>query len=131
MFNLDSFEHNQDFNFLNSLNNCDLFNYNEDDNYVDSPYHNVQLQCKYLDETQYISQFSKTKDITFLSFNIQSLPAKFSEFNQFIHNLFINNCAPDVILLQETWRIIDPNYFNLEGYHPLIYKSRRSGQGGG
>ena len=67
-----------------------------------------------------------------LSFNIQSLPAKFSEFRELINMLFLQNCAPDVICLQEIWRIPDPDFFTISGYHPLVYKSRHiNTQGGG
>jgi hypothetical protein len=33
--------------------------------------------------------------------------------------------------LQETWNVIDANHFPLDGYQPLIYKSRQKSHGGG
>ena len=67
-----------------------------------------------------------------MSVNIQSLPAKFNDFCSFIYSLQKGNSAPDIICLQEIWRIQGPEFFNLDGYHPIIYKCRHvNKQGGG
>jgi len=67
-----------------------------------------------------------------MSFNIQSLSAKFSEFKELIITLDKNNSSPDIICLQELWFIHAQSSFSLPGYNALIYKSRSSGvQGGG
>jgi exonuclease III len=43
-----------------------------------------------------------------------------------------NNCAPDVICLQELWQFPADVRFKLNGYHPLICTLRRNNvQGGG
>jgi exonuclease III len=67
-----------------------------------------------------------------MSFNIQSISAKFSEFFNFVALLQSNNCAPDVICLQELWQFPNDVNFSLPGYHPLVYELRKGGvQGGG
>ena len=67
-----------------------------------------------------------------MSFNIQSLPSKFTEFQEFISNFNVNRCSPDIILLQENWNLQNPDLFHIPGYSPLIFKSRSNNvQGGG
>jgi len=67
-----------------------------------------------------------------MSLNIQGLPAKFAEFEEFINELGRKIFIPDIICLQELWRINDPDFFDLQNYHKLIFKSRSSNtQGGG
>ena len=56
----------------------------------------------------------------------------FVEFRDTILSFSYNHCAPNIICLQEIWRIHDCTMFNIEGYHPLVYKSRSNNvQGGG
>ena len=65
-----------------------------------------------------------------LSLNIQSISAKFNEFQEFTNSLA--NFKFDVICLQELWRMQDPSLFSLDGYHNMFYKSRINNvQGGG
>jgi hypothetical protein len=67
-----------------------------------------------------------------LTLNIQSLPAKFSEFSEFISLMANNHCSPDIICLQELWQFPANVNFKLKGYHPLMYSLRRNNvQGGG
>jgi exonuclease III len=67
-----------------------------------------------------------------MSFNIQSLPAKFHELKELIHMLSSSKCSPDVICLQEIWQIHENMDFSLPGYSKLEYKIRNNNvQGGG
>ena len=67
-----------------------------------------------------------------MSFNIQSLPSKFNEFQELIQNFQINKCEPDIICLQEIWQIVHSSAFSLDDYNPIEYKLRsNSTQGGG
>ena len=66
-----------------------------------------------------------------MSFNSQSLHAKFSEFSELINLLNSKNCAPDVICVQELWQISPYFITTLPGYHPMIFKLRNCTQGGG
>ncbi len=66
-----------------------------------------------------------------MSFNIQSIHAKFSDFSHFIYSCINRNCEPDIICLQELWQFPSDADFTIDGYKPLIYKLRNGTQGGG
>jgi len=66
-----------------------------------------------------------------MSLNIQSLPAKFVDFKDFISQLAITNSLPDIICLQEIWNIHDVSVFCIPGYFPLECTLRTQSQGGG
>ena len=130
---LDNLNNNQEFNFLNTLSNQDtnIQSPSDTDLLNDSPYSDIKLYCSYQDENEFVSKYNNLNEFSFMSFNIQSLAAKFSDFQEQIHFLQQHNCSPDVILLQEIWQIIDPVQFLIDGYHPLILSQRSSSQGGG
>ena len=130
-FSLDNIASSQDFNFLEHLTNSDLFNIFPNDELIhDSPYTNTQIYCKYNDECAYIKDHKNLNYFSYMTFNIQSIHSKFNQFQDMIQNLIDNHCAPDVILLQEIWKIHDTALFQLTGYN-FIHKSRMQGQGGG
>jgi hypothetical protein len=119
------------FNFLQIFNQ-----YNNDDSLdepsLDSPYNNNLITCIYMDETRFSSTYANNCNLSILSLNIQSLPAKFSEFSEWISSLLLSNSELDIICLQEIWQFPDHTLFNLPGYNELVYKSRRNNvQGGG
>jgi endonuclease/exonuclease/phosphatase (EEP) superfamily protein YafD len=123
---IDNLASDPNFNFFNKLSNSD-----DDDDFL-SPYENLVNNSMYLDEYTYHSNFKNCPDFTMLTLNIQSLPAKFTEFSEFISLMSHNNCAPDIICLQELWQFPANVSFVLKGYHPLIYALRRNNvQGGG
>ena len=124
---------NPSFNFCNSLLSSDFFSLNPHDvGENDSPYSNLDVQCNYFDESKFVSTYSKTDKFSIFSLNIQSLPAKFHEFQELIQNFQVNKCEPDVICLQETWQIVDSSFLSLNDYNPLECKLRsNSVQGGG
>ena len=124
---------NPSFNFCNSLFSSDFFSLNPHDvGENDSPYSNLDVQCNYFDESKFVSTYSKTDKFSIFSLNIQSLPAKFHEFQELIQNFQVNKCEPDVICLQETWQIVDSSSLLLNDYNPLECKLRsNSVQGGG
>jgi hypothetical protein len=39
------------------------------------------------------------------------------------------SCSPDIIFLQETWKIFDPTHFTLFNYSPLQFTCRENRQG--
>ena len=115
-----------------------LFNSVEDDDPVPdsffinnqcSPYSNLNLSCTYL-ELEKLPDINNSK-FNVVSLNIQSLPAKFNEFTDFISQFSDADSCPDVICLQETWNIIDNSAFPLINYHPLETNLRRDARGGG
>ena len=95
-----------------------------------SPYQNVEINCSYID-TDDICQKNLTNKLSILSLNIQSLAAKFDNFNSFINQLSNNNSNPDVICLQETWDVKDSSLFDINNYHSLELNLRSSARGGG
>ena len=131
-FSLNSLNTNPSFNFSNSLFNSNYFSSNpNDDTYDDSPYSNLDIQCNYMDESQYVSSFKNTKQFSYMSLNLQSLPAKFNEFHDLIQNLTSNCCSPDIILLQEIWQLHNPSSFNISNYSPIEFKCRQNNMHGG
>ena len=122
------------FDFLNTIKSSAMSDEKDDNDYIsiNSPYELSNITCNYKSETDFIQQFRNSPQPSILSINIQSLSSKFNEFSSLINSLLTNNCAPDVICMQELWRIPDSEIFNLAGYHPLIFKSRSNNvQGGG
>ena len=84
-----------------------------------------------MDELEFVKSYSNHSNFLFYSLNIQSLPAKYNEFSEHVNTLCMNNCGPDIICLQETWRIQDSSHFILREYSELHVKSRFNKQGGG
>ena len=104
--------------------------HNDDD--PSSPYTNHNISCEFYDTNAFISNFKNSSNFSLMSLNIQSLPSKFSDFEELINELSSNNCSFDVICLQEIWRISNPDMYLLDNYHNLVYKSRKDNvQGGG
>ena len=129
--NLKTLSTDQEYDFLNVLHESQFTVNNDINMFNDSPYSNIEFSCKYTDEINYKSNNKNLKEFSFLYYNIQSLHAKYNDFENLINNLLSNNCAPDVILLQEIWQIYDPQYFTIPGYHPILFKCRTTCQGGG
>ena len=111
---LDSITNNPDFDFLSHYSSAIPFDDNDPDNNI-SPYSNIDMCCKYYDETEFVNEFKLKNEQLFISLNVQSLPAKFNELEDFILYLKNNCCDPDFICLQETWKISDQTLFNIEG----------------
>ena len=132
-FSLTNLSANPSFNFLNSINKAN----DEDENipnfsFSDSPYDNSTFSCTYLSESEFTLKFKNCTKPIVLSVNIQSLQSKYNELCTFINNLQLLCCEPDIICLQEIWKIPDGEFFPLDGYHPLVFKSRHNNvQGGG
>ena len=134
-FSLDSLTKNSQYDFVKQF----ISDRNPDpdeqlSNFVDvndNPYENLNLSTKYMDESEFILSKNNSSNSLFYSLNIQSLPAKFSEFSEHLNALSLNNCSPDIICLQEIWRIQDPSQFSLHDYSELFVKSRFNKQGGG
>ena len=117
-------------NFASALNNWLTSNSENDEDIFDSPYEGNTISCEYYDNAQFTSKFKNINNLSILSFNIQSLSAKFTEFDEFVHSF--GKFKFDVICLQELWRLQNPDLFNLNGYHKLSFKSRNPNtQGGG
>ncbi len=120
------------YNFLNQFNpesNEFLdYNFNEAN---DNPYENHSLTCNYYDELSYAKKFKNLKNLSIFSLNVQSLSAKYNDIKELFNLFSSHSCSPDIVCLQETWKIFDSSYFVLPNYSPLQVKSRENRQGGG
>jgi hypothetical protein len=128
---IDAINSDPNFNFISKILNTDL---DEDDflfnNSDYSPYSEIDFKCSYI-ETNYFREISTCNDLSVLSLNIQSLPAKYNDLCEMLNELSTFNYSPEVICLQETWQIIDPSLYPLTNYHTLEYNTRTNARGGG
>ena len=123
---LDSIMNNPIYDFMSNFTNND-----DDENTNFLPYNDLNLDCKYFDVHEFANKFKNNVNQSFLSINIQSLPSKFGELEEFIDMLTLNKCEPDFICLQETWRIPDPSLFKLKNYNLELMSRNKNVQGGG
>ena len=57
--------------------------------------------------------------------NVRSLGSKFNDLTSFINDCNINGISQlSVLAIQEVWNVPSKGYFNIEGYSPLIHKTR-------
>ena len=125
---LDSLINDPNFDFFHQFNKF----FDNDDDANTSPYGNLNINCVYLDEEQFVVKYQNIGNLSIMSINVQSLQAKFSELNEFISLLAENGCNPEIIALQELWHLNDPDIFILKDYQKLVFKSRcNNTQGGG
>ncbi len=121
-----------EFNFSCKFTTQESIGDNNLNTYDDSLYANINIGCKYMDETTFCNEYSRTNKFSFLSLNVQSLNAKFTDLQETIDNFILNKCSPDVLLLQEIWQIQNVNTFSLNSYSMLNFKTRSNNvQGGG
>jgi len=92
---------------------------------------NLNIECKYYDESSLVASFSGINNPLILNANIQSLSSKFNRLSEMISILGNEDTFFDVIALQEIWDIKDLKSLALPGYHELVFKSRSNARGGG
>ena len=129
---LDRVQTDSRFDFLSFFSNDDDENSVPDSFFTNnhcSPYSNINLGCKYV-EVDKLCDLDQDK-FTVLSLNIQSLPAKYVEFSDLINEFAVSSSCPDIICIQETWKIVDTSLFPLNDYHPLEINQRNIARGGG
>jgi len=129
---LESIERDPDYNFLNKFNTeHDILVFDQHD-LPDSPFKDLENSCNYYDENSLCSKFSTYDNFSAMSINIQSLPAKFNQFNLLINSLNQKKLFPSVICLQEIWQLPNDQVFSINGYHSPLFKCRNNNiQGGG
>ena len=76
-------------------------------------------------------KFANSTRPLFLNINIQSLNSKHEKLKNFILSLTNKNIQIDLISLQETWAIKQPQLLDIPGFQPLIFTNRKRGRGGG
>ena len=128
---IDEIDSNANFNFINKILQNDL---NSDNDFLFSnnefsPYSEINFNCSYINPDQI--HHINTNNLSVMSLNIQSLPAKFNELSDMLAGFYQFNFSPDIICLQETWQIIDPLLFNLPNYQNITLNTRSSARGGG
>ena len=132
-FSYDNLSNNPKFDFVKQLHKTNLDDENEC-NFIsaNSPYDSSVISCSYMCESDIIRKYRNSFKPSILSINIQSISAKFADLCSFISSLAANNCSPDIICLQEIWRIPGNEHLIIDGYHPLEFQCRRNNvQGGG
>ena len=133
-FSLDSLINDPKFNFLkqsfSNQTDSDAFDFVCTDE-MDSPYNHAKFSCNFLDEESFCNNYKNDKRISIMSLNIQSISSKISELKEFLDACSSMNCKPDIICIQETWKIIDDSCLHIDGYQPFVYKCRELSQGGG
>ena len=129
-FDLDSLVRNNNFDFISALSSAeDDFDSNLET--LDTPYSQSAFLTEYQDPSSLSSENFPFNNLTIFSLNIQSLPAKFTDFFDLICLLSKLKCAPDIICLQEIWKIHDSSPYSLPGYQEFIFTCRSTTQGGG
>ena len=133
VFNINNLSTDKNFDFINSLHSS--YADGTKDNYFnscsDSPYDRLYFNCLYSSPADYRGR-NNDNELTIMSFNIQSLNAKFSDLCELIELLQSNDSAPDILCLQELWQFPSDANFSILGYSKLEYKLRRNcTQGGG
>ena len=111
---------NRDIRTFNLLNDIPYLDVLED----------LDLNCRYYDESTYCNTFSSSKNISIFSLNIQSLAAKFLPFTNLIDKLSLNNAEPDFIMLQESF-VKDIFHFNISNYKVVFNCRPPALRGGG
>ena len=129
MYNINSLDANPDFDFV-KLCSDNIHDENFFSVQGDSPYDINNFNCSYSSPTDYISDASNS-NLVFMSINLQSINAKFSDLNELITILSLKKSEPDVICVQELWQFPADADFSLPGYHNLLYKLRRNNVQGG
>ena len=126
---LDSLNSDPTYDLTNCLN---TFLSSLDDSFEDiNLWSDINIDCKYYDDSSLIERFSGLNNPLVLNANIQSLSSKHDKLSEMIKILENENVIFDVIALQETWEIKDVKSLSLPGYHELIFKNRSSARGGG
>ena len=121
---------NPDLDLADSLNNF-LSSQNDFLRTEINLFDNLNIECKYYDESSLVASFSGINNPLILNANIQSLSSKFNRLSEMISILGNEDTLFDIIALQEIWDIKDLKSLALPGYHELVFKSRSNARGGG
>ena len=97
----------------------------------DSPYYDIDIDSKYYEIEDFIKVNSENSNISLLSLNIQSIGSKFTQFKDFHDELSSNKCNFDIYAFQEVYSIVDADFYQLENYHQIQFKTRSISKGGG
>lgn len=93
-------------------------------------YTNIDINSNYYEEQEFCSKFSNNKNDSILSLNIQSLSSKFNDFKEFLTSIESSNFNFSIISLQEIYKIVDKEYFNIDNLI-FVFKQCSNSNGGG
>ena len=89
----------------------------------DNLYSLTEHSCNYYEIDEFNSEFT-ARSFSSFSYNIRSLPNKWNNFRDLIHNLNNNDSKFSVVALQEIWNVPPGVSFDLPGYRPFSFKNR-------
>ena len=115
---------------LNDDNSLDFISSFKDSLLADSLYSEYNIISKYYSENLFLSEAAFKKGSLILNINIQSLGSKFLNFTNFLDVCKSKKTTFDFIAVQEVWKIIEPNPYNIPNYK-LFFSTRKHGNGGG
>ena len=120
---LDRVQTDSNYNFKHIFNDYS----NDNDNNSPTIYVNIGHCCDYVEIDNFSERVSNiNKQISFFSFNIRSLPGKWTEFKNTLNSLHTDKFKFTVISLTEIWNVPPAFNFNLPGYSPLHFSIRYS-----
>ena len=109
--------------------------FDDPDNDVDL-YGDANHSCSYYEINEFHTKFSQdVNKFSTLSLNIRSLPGKWINLKDFVHDINQDSFKFSVIAIQEVWNVPAGVNYHLEGYKSFEYKIRdpsgRDGNAGG
>jgi len=75
-FYLNNLASNPNYDFISSLSDIDA---DSDDQFMNSPYDSSNFNCSYVDPLSFCNTYKNNGKFSIMSFNIQSLSAKFND----------------------------------------------------
>ena len=115
---LDRVQTDVNYDFKNTL-------LNDTDDDDSTPYHNIGHNCRYYEQDEFQNNFKNlSKQTSFFSLNVRSLPGKWSEFRQLITELNKDSFRFSVLALQEIWNVPKGTNYDLPGYKPFHFSIR-------
>lgn len=100
---------------LNDNIDLDFFRKYEEYFSEGSPYEYIDIECKYYTENSFFNEHKKSQNSLILNLNIQSLSSKFEPLKELLNISQNNNVLYEIITMQEIWKIVNPEAFNIPG----------------
>ena len=81
-------------------------------------------QCPYMCSDDFYKTVTNGK-LSMVSINIRSLSGKINELANFLNNPYCDKLV-DCMALQEIWNVPPGVEYHIDGFHPLLYRTRDS-----
>lgn len=99
-------------------------NYEEDNNTM-VDHHNIHIhKCEYTSTNELSKRMIDNNRLSILNLNIQSLRAHWGDLNLFLNEFSKTKAHFNIIGLTEVFTIAPGTHFSLDGYHPLLTRTR-------